>query len=414
MDFGTSVHLGVEGSDPAGEIDMHRRFWSSKVTLALALSACGLGDRGEGDLGGGGVGPGSDDGGGGTGGEGGQDDGGGDGGAGGDDGGGDDGDGGDDDSRFDVGFGGDLAGGAGDDEGVACEKVDFLFVVDNSGSMEDEQQNLITSFPGFIDTIQQTLNAQDYHVMAVDTDEVLAAGGNSMTCSPAPQCCDSFCATYPDGTCNNEPCTPANDSCDWVLGAGRNDDMAGEPCEIEGGNRYMVDGQPDLGATFDCAARVGIHGDGNERAMEAVGEALGTLSQPGQCNEGFVRDDAILVITIITDEEDDPFDPDTGAGPDSNSPGDPASWMQTVVNIKNGDESAVVVLSLVGDTDLPGAICQPLTGTAGAEPAPRLRQFAEMFTYGQWCSVCAPDYGPCFEEAVSVIDTACDEFVPPG
>src|SRR5688572_8631367 len=48
----------------------------------------------------------------------------------------------------------DLPGSAGtvaDDGGRAgCEKVDFLFVVDNSASMEDEQQNPVASFPGFI------------------------------------------------------------------------------------------------------------------------------------------------------------------------------------------------------------------------------------------------------------------------
>src|SRR5690242_21671906 len=38
---------------------------------------------------------------------------------------------------------------------VGCAKADFLFVIDNSGSMADEQDNLIASFPGFIDTIQQ-------------------------------------------------------------------------------------------------------------------------------------------------------------------------------------------------------------------------------------------------------------------
>ena len=81
-----------------------------------------------------------------------------------------------------------------------------------------------------------------------------------------------------------------------------------------------------------------------------------------------------------------------------------------MAEIKNGDEKAAVVLALVGDTDLPNAICEPLVGdgTVGAEPAPRLRQFAEYFTYGTWCSVCSPDFTPCFEDAVSVINAAWD------
>src|SRR5204862_5903779 len=31
-----------------------------------------------------------------------------------------------------------------------CKKIDFLFVIDNSDSMDDEQANLARSFPGFI------------------------------------------------------------------------------------------------------------------------------------------------------------------------------------------------------------------------------------------------------------------------
>ena len=63
--------------------------------------------------------------------------------------------------------------GGGETGQMGCEKIDFLFVIDNSGLMDDEQANLVASFPNFISTIQNTLMAQDYHIMAVDTD----AGG---------------------------------------------------------------------------------------------------------------------------------------------------------------------------------------------------------------------------------------------
>jgi hypothetical protein len=62
--------------------------------------------------------------------------------------------------KLDVGAGDGTATAEGGD-GVGCAKADFLFVIDNSGSMADEQDNLIASFPGFIATIQQTLMAQD-------------------------------------------------------------------------------------------------------------------------------------------------------------------------------------------------------------------------------------------------------------
>ncbi|MCY1010753.1 hypothetical protein OV079_35360 [Nannocystis pusilla] len=85
-------------------------------------------------------------------------------------------------------------GTTGEDDPLAagCKKIDFLFVVDNSGSMADEQANLIASFPGFIDTITNTLSAKDYHIMAVSTDNGMNTGlsstctNGSCNCTPPP------------------------------------------------------------------------------------------------------------------------------------------------------------------------------------------------------------------------------------
>jgi hypothetical protein len=124
----------------------------------------------------------------------------------------------------------------------------------------------------------------------------------------------------------------------------------------------------------------------------------------GACNEGFLRSDAILVLTIITDEEE------------KSSPGDPASWKQSLVDAKPGGEQAIVVLGLIGDNGTPGAICAPFASNAGtgAEPSPRLRAFAESFPAGRVGSVCASDYAPFFSDAVSPIEGACNDFIPPG
>src|SRR5688500_8456562 len=54
----------------------------------------------------------------------------------------------DDGPHFDVGAAETSSGSGGMDEG--CQKVDFLFVIDNSASMEDEQDALIEAFPGFM------------------------------------------------------------------------------------------------------------------------------------------------------------------------------------------------------------------------------------------------------------------------
>jgi hypothetical protein len=84
------------------------------------------------------------------------------------------------------------------------------------------------------------------------------------------------------------------------------------------------------------------------------------------------------------------------------------------VAVKNGDPNAIVALAIVGDTNQPNATCMALNGTDGADDCARLRQWADLFPYGQWGSICAADFTPFFADAVSVIDQACDVFVPPG
>ncbi len=290
--------------------------------------------------------------------------------------------------KFDVGKDtGGVDPDTGGEEG-GCQKIDFLFVVDNSGSMADEQQNLATSFPGFISSIQNTVKAEDYHIMVIDTD-----AGNAFL-----QSCFVVCAILPE--CEGYPCNnlPKAEGCDAALGTGLTEDPKDKACGVTGGKRYMVDGQPNLSDTFQCLAKVGTDGDGSERPMEAMITSVSSLNGPGECNDGFLRKDALLVVTFITDEEDE-----------GKSNGAPVGWNAGLVAAKYGAEKSIVVLGLIGDPDQPNPVCSD-----GAEASPRLRAFAESFTYGTWGSICSPDYAPFFDAAVSVIDTACKEFEPPG
>ena len=300
-----------------------------------------------------------------------------------------------------------------------CTKVDFLFVIDNSGSMADEQHNLIESFPGFIDTITSTIDAGDFHIMTVSTDGGEGNGGGEVqcdgsdcVCEPAPSCCELACQF--GSSCNGVACDdlPPVDECTYEYGSGKRYSGEGTDCELAGGRRWMTDAQPNLAQSFQCAAAVGAYGSGDEKPMLAAREACGSgQNGPGGCDEGFLRDDAILVLTVITDEEDDNLD-------DLGSPGDPPDWYADIVAAKGGDASAIVVLGLVGDSNLPNGLCEPgvdpNVDEDGAEASPRLQSFVQMFPHGVVGSVCAPDYTPFFAEAVSVIDFACDEFIPPG
>jgi hypothetical protein len=263
-----------------------------------------------------------------------------------------------------------------------CRKIDFLFVIDNSFSMESEQASLTRSFPRFMGVIARELRAQDFHVMVVDTD---AMGPGEAVAAE----------THP-------PSTP-QEICDVTLGAGRRSSRAGMDCELPSGARFMGADQPDLANAFGCIGQVGTAGNSYEQPVGALLEATSAaLGLPGACNSSFLRDDAVLVVTLVTDEDD------------AVTSGQPAAWREALLRAKRGDESALVLLGLVTDQNrpaaLPGGPCT-LLDPAGA---PRLQSFVESFRFGSLGAVCAADYAPFFERAVSVVGDACREFVPPN
>lgn len=256
-----------------------------------------------------------------------------------------------------------------------CQKIDFLFVIDNSDSMEDEQQNLARSFPGFIQVMQQVLEAQDFHIMVVSTSG--------------------------DEEDEQEPSLDA-EACEEVRGAGRRQSDDGEDCGMPGGAAFMTESQPELEATFACAAQVGTDGSAFERPMEAMfAGTSAALNAPGRCNAGFLREDAILVVTLITDEDDD------------RSSGDPADWQRQLLEVKGGNDSALVVLGLVGDNNVEGGLLDGPCRRTDADGAPRLQELVDGVG-GVLGSVCASDYTPFFRTAVGSIDSACEDFVPPA
>jgi hypothetical protein len=196
-------------------------------------------------------------------------------------------------------------------------------------------------------------------------------------------------------------CPPPSGLLPPTLGAGRRIGGDGEDCGIEGNQRYLLDEQEDIAGTFECLAQVGIYGNVEELAMDAMLRATGAVvNDIDECNAGFVRDDAVLVVTLITDEEDE------------RSHGDPEYWKRMLLRVKEGNEASVVMLGLIADNHIPGGLpggpCDEFSGSA----SPRLESFVRSFEFGAIGSVCAPDYSVFFADAVSSIHTACDAFVP--
>jgi hypothetical protein len=259
------------------------------------------------------------------------------------------------------------AGGAGT---KGCGKVDLLFVVDNSLSMRDRQTALALSFPGFIQVVRKTLGFSDFHIMVVDTD----GRSPSELLRDAPIVDDALCGR--------------------MRGSGIRLGETGASCNFATAQRFIVQQQPELEQAFACVAQVGTDGSDFEHPIDAMLDALSpALNEAGGCNAGFLREDGILFITLISDEDDEL------------SAGEPADWESQVLARKGSNSGAVVTLGIVADGDLNDGVCR------GLQDAPRLQSFAKSL--GLIGSVCADDYSALFQQAVGWIAARCSDFVPP-
>ncbi|MFY0538950.1 hypothetical protein [Nannocystis pusilla] len=217
-----------------------------------------------------------------------------------------------------------------------------MFVISALGTMKDEQDQLLASFPGFMATIETKFADFDTHVISVNTDDAW----RGLTCESA-----ELCGTY--GNCGpygmDYVCGSYADTvfkCDRTRGAGllynAGPYATNHVCELEGGHRYMIEPDPD---DFECIARVGTFGDDPPLADTLVAAVSDDLNGPAGCNAGFLRPDALLVFVFIMDNDDD------------ESVLSPKQVHDAVVKAKGGDESAIVGLAIIP---------QPLEG----EPVP--------------------------------------------
>lgn len=262
----------------------------------------------------------------------------------------------------------------------ACKQVDFLFVIDNSVSMEGEQAALNAAFPMFIDTIKNTLPASDYHIMVADTD---ALG----RCSPN-MCAHSTCQADDQYACQD-----IFSECDTTRGAGvvhpAGEYASNMPCNFPPGVRYLVADDPALTTNFTCAASVGTAGNASERPMDGMVAAVSPeLLAPGGCNEGFLRDGAILVVTFISDD------------PNVEDENTAQMTFDAMVAAKGGDVDKIVMLGLI-----PGMGC----GGGGAHWADMIAMFGDRGIQG---SVCEVEFNTFFQSAVDTILDTC--VINPG
>jgi hypothetical protein len=157
--------------------------------------------------------------------------------------------------------------------------VDILFVVDDSGSMKEEQDSLQTNFPRFIDrlsTLQGGLPS--VHIGVVSTD--VGTGTDAI---------GSCNAKGDDGHMLSNNCSGLNGGASYIIDT----DAAG------GGRTQNYSGNmPQL---FGCMAHLGTGGCGAEQPLESMRLALDPVRNT---NPGFIRTDAFLAVVIISDEDD--------------------------------------------------------------------------------------------------------------
>jgi len=104
----------------------------------------------------------------------------------------------------------------------------------------------------------------------------------------------------------------------------------------------------------------------------------------------------MLVVVILADYED------------VDSPGTPEGLAASLIAAKDGYVDGIVVVGLLGSIEGgPQDQC-------GDEPTHRTRKFVEGFPTHVIGSYCELDLGAKLSEAVSVIQTTCESFTPPG
>ncbi|MBL9101552.1 MAG: hypothetical protein JNL82_11375 [Myxococcales bacterium] len=278
---------------------------------------------------------------------------------------------------------------------AGCEgRIDFLFVISSQGTMKGKQERLISAVPGFIGTIQEQFSEFDVHVLVASTDTVWNIGDCGL--------CEDGCDPMGQPPACGAVVTP----CDKKIGAAvtfpAGENASNRRCELGGDLRYIVSGQQDMAEAFTCIAQVGTAGSAitGQAMVAALQPEMNDPNDEDACNRGFLRDDALLVVTIIQDDYDE------------QSLGTVDEWIEALRAAKHGDDDAFAVLVLTTDVDVGyQQLCLP---NEFIPEKNRLRLLAEGVEHGFIGSGCMDDYVPFFAEHANDLVGLCDDFVPPG
>ena len=220
---------------------------------------------------------------------------------------------------------------------------DVLFVIDDSASMVEEQQNLAQNFNAFASYL---VDADiDYHVGVVRGD-----------------------------------ISPSN--------PGLQGQLVGMPPWVDPETEYGVN-------TFVSRVMdLGSEGRGDcESGLEASYLALTDPLENG-LNAGFYREDALLLVVVVTDEDDAVSLPACDLSMDS-----PQAWADWFSGLKGGSDRAMlgVIAGFSPSDDVTPSDCES-DGLGFADAAPAYRAAADALPGAVTWSICDEDWVPVLSE----------------
>ncbi|HET9551664.1 MAG TPA: hypothetical protein VFP50_01735 [Anaeromyxobacteraceae bacterium] len=173
-------------------------------------------------------------------------------------------------------------------------QTDILFVIDDSGSMAEEQSNLSANLGAFIDTLAASPVADDFRIGVTTTSvENFDPTAHAYPAGP------STGVPYPAGAL---VAVRQDASGLGVRGAFVYDAAAYAATGGWGGARVLDKGSPTLARDFKANVLVGLSGSGKEQPFRVARLALS--DRLADANQGFLRPGARLAVVFVTDEDD--------------------------------------------------------------------------------------------------------------
>jgi len=190
--------------------------------------------------------------------------------------------------------------------------VDILFIIDNSGSMGEEQANLAANF----ETMMRVLEAEDVRanyrigITTTDNGNPICAPGAEAGALVLSSCRSRLNDFLFMGAMPLDRQSACLDNCMHeqieILPTTTRQDPNPKP------RRWLesVDGETNIGGgvsaveALKCVGPQGINGCGFESHLESMWKALYRATSQDDPAYGFIRDNAILSIIFVTDEVD--------------------------------------------------------------------------------------------------------------